>query len=63
MDNLRQTTLFVHTQGVFVCWAQDQPASAPGFNLQEGKRRPFASMSPRQQTGATTASDDWNFVK
>ena len=44
-------------------WAQDQPASAPGFNLQEGKRRPFASMSPRQQTGATTASDDWNYVK
>ena len=40
--------------------AQDQPASAPGFNLQPGKRRPFASMSPRQQTGATTASEDWN---
>jgi hypothetical protein len=39
----------------------DQPADAPGFQLRAGRRRPFASMSPRQQSGVTTANDSWNF--
>ena len=56
-----QTPSSSHSGCLSCVGAQDQPASAPGFNLQPGKRRPFASMSPRQQTGATTASEDWNY--
>lgn len=39
----------------------DQPLNASGFQLRDGHRRPFHSMTPLQADGVTTAHDHWNF--
>ena len=38
-----------------------QPAGASGCGLEEGRRRPFASMAPKQRLGSGAHNTSWNY--